>query len=325
MEEGSEVKKDEMVSVGMNVTEEFLAGLNRGEKIAASAVRVLSDVVRKSSAGTLMELEHDIRKASDQMQNSVSAAALSLKAVCELFLVFVTRVSLDSKRSFEQCRQELIARGEKFVESTEICVHTIAKTAARFVRDSSTILTHGNSKLVSTILERAAVQDGKSFHVYVTETRPQGDGFKVAARLRKQNIPVTMILDSAVGAIMEKVDMVLVGAEAVVENGGLVNRVGTFLLAMAAKTFNKPFYVASESYKFARLYPLSQKELPSVPAIKNGNGWDAMIPEVQSDSEAQFENITSDFTPASYITLLFSDVGVLTPAAVSDELIRLYI
>ncbi len=54
-------------------------------------------------------------------------------------------------------------------------------------------------------------------------------------------------------------DLVLTGAEAVVENGGIVNKLGTYQIALCAKACNKPFYCAAESYKFARLYPLTQK------------------------------------------------------------------
>ena len=59
-----------------------------------------------------------------------------------------------------------------------------------------------------------------------------------------------------------RADMVLVGAEAVVENGGVVNKLGTYQIALCAKACDKPFYVAAESYKFARLYPLTQKVRP---------------------------------------------------------------
>jgi translation initiation factor eIF-2B subunit alpha len=52
---------------------------------------------------------------------------------------------------------------------------------------------------------------------------------------------------------------VLLGAEGVVENGGVINKLGTYQIALCAKALNKPFYVAAESYKFARLYPLSQQ------------------------------------------------------------------
>mmetsp|Transcript_1965 Transcript_1965/g.5175 ORF Transcript_1965/g.5175 Transcript_1965/m.5175 type:complete len:311 (-) Transcript_1965:608-1540(-) len=308
----------------MDVEREFLDGLKRGEKIAPSAVRVLSEVVKRSGADTVMQLERDLHAASEVMRRSVGASSISLQAVSEMFLAYLTRESLDSHSSFEQCKRELIARGERFVSTTQMCVDKITDAGSKFVADGCTLMTHGDSKVVSAILVRAASVEQKKFHVYVTETRPLGEGYKVAARLQRSGIPVTVVLDAALGAVMERVDVVLVGAEGIVENGGVVNRIGTLLLAMAAKAFNKPFYVACESYKFTRMYPLSQKELPSVPGIDAHAPWQPQLPGVEAPEGVNFENIVSDFTPASYITLLFSDVGVLTPAAVSDELIQLY-
>lgn len=55
--------------------------------------------------------------------------------------------------------------------------------------------------------------------------------------------------------------MVLTGAEAVVENGGIINRIGTYTTAICAKAHKRPFYVLAESFKFARLFPLSQSDL----------------------------------------------------------------
>lgn len=57
---------------------------------------------------------------------------------------------------------------------------------------------------------------------------------------------------------MASIDCVFVGAEAVVENGGIVNRIGTFTVALCAKTFQKPFYVFTESIKFIKEFPLNQ-------------------------------------------------------------------
>jgi len=57
--------------------------------------------------------------------------------------------------------------------------------------------------------------------------------------------------------------MVLVGAEGVVENGGIINKLGTYTIALAAAAHQTPMYVAAESYKFARLYPLNQRDYPS--------------------------------------------------------------
>lgn len=77
---------------------------------------------------------------------------------------------------------------------------------------------------------------------------------------------------------------------------------------MCAKTFKKPFYVASESLKFLNIFPLSMKD------------FEPEIPEKTGD----FDNPMADFTPPEYITLLFTDLGTFTPSAVSDELIQFY-
>ena len=59
---------------------------------------------------------------------------------------------------------------------------------------------------------------------------------------------------------MPLVDAIFVGCEAVVENGGIINKIGTFTLALVAKTFQKPFYVFTESLKFLKEYPLKQED-----------------------------------------------------------------
>lgn len=140
----------------------------------------------------------------------------------------------------------------------------------------------------------------------------------------------------------------------VVENGGIINKIGTYSLGIVAKEFGKPFYVAAESFKFARLYPLNQSDLPTLGEHMNNYlnfvdtaSWlatggivgndpssdtlsvdhenDIAIPGlVQLPQDVKVNNPLCDYTPAKYITLLFTDLGVLTPSAVSDELIRLY-
>lgn len=71
-------------------------------------------------------------------------------------------------------------------------------------------------------------------------------------------IPVTLILDSGVAYMMEKVDMLLVGAEGVVESGGIINYLGTYQAALVARSLGKPVYVAAESYKVMLLRPDSK-------------------------------------------------------------------
>ncbi|KAA8494592.1 Translation initiation factor eIF-2B subunit alpha [Porphyridium purpureum] len=309
---------------------DFQGRVARGEKLAPAALQVLAEVVKNSEAGTVMGLEREVRDALAAIRASVGRKSISLEAASELFFRFVTRVALDSL-PFEVSKQQMIVRFSEFAQSTEVCAERVAQSAERFVADGCTVLVHGNSSLVTAILERAR-SSGKSFRVIATEGRPFGDGLKMVKRLHALGIPVTMVVDAAVGAIMEQVSMVLVGAEGIVENGGLVNRIGTLTIALAAKAFNRPFYVASECFKFARLYPLNQKDLLRVPGMELGPRFPAVgtrgPPEENassSDSDSfDLEVIPSDFTPSQYITLLFTDEGVLTPAAVSDKLIATY-
>lgn len=57
--------------------------------------------------------------------------------------------------------------------------------------------------------------------------------------------------------------MVVVGAEGVMETGGIINKIGTLTLAVCAKEMNIPFYVMAESFKFIKEYPLNQGDIPA--------------------------------------------------------------
>ena len=83
---------------------------------------------------------------------------------------------------------------------------------------------------------------------------------------------------------------------------------------MACKCANKPFYAVGESFKFVRLFPLRQDDVPAQRSHA--------LPDVPTAIASI--NPLLDYTPPAYITLLFTDLGVLTPSAVSDELIKLY-
>ena len=103
-----------------------------------------------------------------------------------------------------------------------------------------------------------AASQGKHFEVVVTEGRPATTGSKVAEQLIRSGIPCTLVLDSAIAYKMLDIDLVLVGADGVVESGGIINQIGTYQIALVAHALETPFYVAAESYKFARLFPLTQ-------------------------------------------------------------------
>lgn len=327
-----------------------------------AAMKALLGVVQRSEASTMMGLQDELKQAREVMMKyferqhnndnvddhdhyktsftRTGRSLIALASGCDLFLRYATRTFLESP-DFATSRNEVLRRGERFATISIAARDRIATVAADFIQEGHTVLTHGWSRVVASILLKAA--ETKHFDIVVLEGRPDCAGVHAARAYasHSSNIPTTIVLDSAMGYIMERVDIVLVGAEAVVENGGFVNKMGTYALAACAKAHGKPFYVASESYKFARLYPLNQQDLPAmggnnhpIQFVDTANVTDTTIRTsttsttgitvIDLPDNVKVENSPCDFTPATFITLLFTDLGVLTPSAVSDELIRLY-
>ncbi|KAK6911802.1 Initiation factor 2B-related [Dillenia turbinata] len=282
---------------------------------AVAAIRALAAVIRSSEATTMMELEIELKRASDSLK-SWDTTSISLTAGCDLFMRFVTRTSALEYEDFNSAKSRLLERAEKFGEISYKARKTIAMLSQDFIFDGCTILVHGFSRLVLEVLKLAA-QNKKLFRVFCTEGRPDQTRLPLSNELAKLDVPVKLLIDSAVAYSMDEADMIFVGADGVVESGGIINMMGTYQIALVAHSMNKPVYVAAESYKFARLYPLDQKDLtPAFCPIDFG---------VPIPSKVEVETSARDYTPPQYLTLLFTDLGVLTPSVVSDELIQLYL
>ncbi|CAD5112073.1 unnamed protein product [Dimorphilus gyrociliatus] len=278
---------------------------------ALASISVLIKIINQSKAGTLVELRNDLTEAIDEIKNT-DTMVTSISSASELFLRFITLTTFENP--FEECKKTLIERGKMFLEEAKKSREKIAILGEPFITDGIKILIHGKSRVVLEVLKRAATESRKHFTVYVTQSLPDKAGHDMRDELQKVNIQSVVVLDAAVACIMEKVDLVLVGAEGVVESGGILNKIGTYSMGIAAKEMNKPLYVVAESFKFARIFPLNQDDIPHQFRFRNSK-----------DVDDCYYNPIVDYTPPNLITLLFTDLGVLTPSAVSDELIKLYL
>ncbi|CAI5738998.1 unnamed protein product [Peronospora destructor] len=295
--------------------------------VAVAVIKALTGVIIHSEASTMMQMEGELQEAAQQLRSCQAADdqtlatrfhnSIATTAGCQLFLRYVTRCFLEFD-DFDLCRTQLIDRGKFFAETSLSSRQRISDVGHNFIRDGMKVLTHGKSRVVIALLREAAKT--KNFSVSVTE----GKNLVQRKDLAKAGIPTSVILDSAVAYYMEQVDIVIVGAEGVVENGGIVNSIGTYSIAVIAQALKKQFYVAAESYKFARLYPLTQRDVPQkhMAALSGDIARDE--PTDGTMKNVSFESPFFDYTPPGYIALIFTDLGVLTPSAVSDELIKLY-
>lgn len=279
--------------------------------VPLAAMKTLIKSIEISKAETLSELNNNLKIVQKQLKENIDSSITSVASGCELLIRFITLAAPDVllAKDFSECKKVLAERGHDFLENAQSSRQKISSLGQQFVFDDATILVHSKSRVVIHLLWQAYKMN-KRFKVYITESVSDGSGRETQAILTDNGIPCSVILDSAVGFIMERIDMVLLGAEAVVESGGIINRIGSFQISVMAKVMNKPVYVAVESFKFVREYPLKQREVT--------NKYKYL------DNES-FGHPSVDYTPPSYIALLFTDLGVLTPSAVSDELIKLYL
>jgi len=343
-----------------NLTTDFTSNLSLKVALPVAAIKSLLGVIQRTKAETMMGLQKELKVASEEMitfaNDPINAVLLggrshiALASGCDLFLKYITRAFLET-HDFQSCITNILLRGQRFSDISVAARDRIASVGNSFIRPDMKVLTHGWSTVVSSLLINAAKYT--HFEIIILEGRPDASGAKAATQLYAEaGIPTTIVLDSAMAYVMEKVDMVIVGAEGVVENGGIINKIGTYSIAIAAKEHKKPFYVAAESFKFARLFPLNQSDLPNLgdnirqklnfvdtacwiatagavgqPPNQNKEEKDNHqdIPGlIKVSPDVKIDNPLCDYTPAKYITLLFTDLGVLTPSAVSDELIKLH-
>lgn len=231
----------------------------------------------------------------------------------------VSRLRRGGPRSVEEARELVTRAAREFVTYSENAVKTIAQLGARRIERGDTIMTHCHSTAsVAVIVE--AHRQGKVERVFVKETRPAFQGLITARELAREGVEVVLIPDSAVRYYMKRVDKVVVGADAVAANGAVVNKIGTSMVALAAKEARARVYVASETYKFSpytivgELVPIEVRD----PTEVVDREWLSENPGVE------VLNPVFDVTPPEYIDAIITELGVIPPQAVALILIEEY-
>ena len=135
-----------------------------------------------------------------------------------------------------------------FIEQSRNAGHASALNGAGLIHDRMTLLTHSRS---STVLEALleARRAKKDFTVFATESRPLFEGRTLAASLADNGVSVTLIADAAASLVMDHVELVLVGADQLTPQY-LINKIGTRMIALAAREKKVPVFAACDSSKF---------------------------------------------------------------------------
>lgn len=168
----------------------------------------------------------------------------------------------------------------------------------------------------------AARDAGVPIHVWVDETRPWNQGTKLTAwELQQEGIPNTLVCDNTGGHLMQNgmVDLVIVGTDRTTRTGDVVNKIGTYLKALAAHDNGIPFYVALPSSTFdwkldkGRDVPIEQRKEEEITTL-SGKDIDGATRTILLAAEGtKAANYSFDVTPARLITGLITERGIVKP------------
>lgn len=259
-----------------------------------------------------------------------------LEAICEQFkntrpdkenlrwaVVQMLRVAQSTPGSVTEICDRLLETAQSIQEEDFRICHAIGDRGLAALPDTPvqlTLYTHCNHGALATSgygtslgVVRSAWREGRLAGIYAGETRPNFQGTRLTAwECVQEGIPVTVVTDSMAAHCFQRglIHAVLVGADRIAANGDVINKIGTYHLALAAKAHNMPFFVAAplstidfslESGQEILITESTEEPLYQIGKTRLG-------PE-----GARYYNPSSDVTPGDLVTAIFTEHGAHSP------------
>lgn len=209
----------------------------------------------------------------------------------------------------------LEAINELIDELSHVSSH-IAEQAIEHIHANEVILTHGRDPAVEAFLKGAHKK--RQFEVIVAETAISGAGRETAVALAEAGISTTLIADSVVFAMMARVNKVIIGANAVMANGGFIGTAGSHLLALAAQHASVPLVVCAGLYKLTPLFPSGPEQFNMLISPQ---------PLLQYDEGLHGVHVPNpgyDLVPPELVSLLVTNIGGNHPSYIYRLLAEYY-
>jgi methylthioribose-1-phosphate isomerase len=239
----------------------------------------------------------------------------------------VTRVATearDRKFTVTQIKQRMLDEAIAMLAQDRAVCRAIGEHGLSLLRKLSDdgqvipVLTHCNAGSLATVAYGTALapiyvgaEQGMRFHVFADETRPLLQGSRITAyELRENGIPVTVLCDNMAATVMQqgKIKAVIVGTDRVAANGDVANKIGTLSVAILAKHFGIPFYVAAPISSIDLTLP-SGGEIPieqrDASEVTRGLG------RVTAPEGVDVYNPAFDVTPNELVTAIITEKGIV--------------
>lgn len=182
-----------------------------------------------------------------------------------------------------------------------------AAEAAGLVTAGGTYATVSQSEFVMKTFQKAA-SDGKTATVYAMESRPLFEGRQTARALKGMGHRAILVSDAAIGFFIDSIDAAFVGADAILSDGTLVNKIGSYALAAACSVAGKKFHAVTSVLKYDSSKRgadfLNKEESPH---------------EIFPNPEFEVKNVYFDTVAPQLITSIVTEAGTLSPLRAPEE------
>jgi methylthioribose-1-phosphate isomerase len=301
-------------SVARAITDMVVRG---APAIGAAAGFGLALAARESASTSTEGLLADLQAASAVLK-AARPTAVNLAWALER----VMRIAYSVKDGAEDLRQAVLEEAQRIADEDVEINKRMAEHGAALIDDGDTVIHHCNTGALATVdwgtalgVIRTAWEQGKKIHVLVDETRPRLQGARLTAwELEQYGIPYDIISDNMAGHFLKtgQAQKCFVGSDRTAANGDVANKIGTYMLALAAHDNDVPFYpvvptsTIDLSLAHGGLIPIEERDPNEVLELQFEG-------ERVAPVEAQARNIAFDVTPARLVTAIVTENGIAYP------------
>lgn len=290
--------------------------------IGGAAAFGLALAAQQSKARDLTNLRADLVNAANHLKGARPTAVNLAWALDRI---------LNATASFEghidDLRAAVLNEAQKIADQDVEINQRMARHGAALINDGDTIIHHCNTGALATVdwgtalgVIRMAHEQGKNIHVLVDETRPRLQGARLTAwELTQYGVPFDIISDNMAGYFLAsgEVQKVFVGSDRTSANGDVANKIGTYMLALAAHDNQVPFYpvvptsTIDLSLASGDEIPIEERDPAEVLALD-------LLGRPVAPEGASARNIAFDITPHRLVTGIVTENGIAYPPFVES-------
>ncbi len=309
---------DDYRKLGQAITDMVVRG---APAIGAAAGFGLALAAQASNASDPTALRAELKNASEVL-HSARPTAVNLGWALKRIL----RIAAGVDGSANEVRRVVLAEAKRIADEDVAINQRMAAHGAALIDDGDTVIHHCNTGALATVdwgtalgVIRMAHEKGKRVHVLVDETRPRLQGARLTAwELEQYGIPYEIISDNAAGFFLRsgQVQKCFVGSDRTAANGDVANKIGTYMLALAARDNQVPFYAVVPtstvdlSLESGELIPIEERPADEVLDLEKSG---RLVTPENARSLGKARNPAFDVTPARLVTGIVTENGVAYP------------